>query len=238
MGSGVTVAALKMNPDKLFDYLDGNLPAAEREQLEERIAEDSQLQRELIVARKIHREMGGSREVLGVAEETPAVGTRGAAIGRHVAIAFFVLVLVNVFIGIMFIIGRKPKNDLGPQEAAIRAQLTASLEKTAGLALPAPTLADEIKITASASERDAVADKIIAIATRLGGSGTKGLPDDSGVIVWVEVPGDRESSFRSALVPLRASPLPAEPSTANGGSPNAKRILQIRISDSEPPKTR
>ena len=237
MGSGVTVPAQKMNPDKLFDYLDGNLPATEREQLEKHIAEDSQLQRELIVARKIHREMGGSREVLGVAEETP-VGARGATIGRHVAIAFFVLVLVNVFIGIMFIIGRKPKNDLGPQEAAIRAQLTASLEKTAGLALPAPTIADEIKITASASERDTVAGKIIAIATRLGGSGTKGLPDDNGVIVWVEVLGDRESSFRSALVPLRASPLPGEPSTANAGSPNEKKILQIRISDNESPKTR
>jgi hypothetical protein len=236
MGSGVTVPSPKMNPDKLFNYLDGNLPAAEREQLEERIAGDSQLQRELIVARKIHREMGGSREVLGVAEETPAVGARGATIGRHVAIAFFVLVLVNVFIGIMFIIGRKPKNDLGPQEAAIRAQLTASLDKTAGLALPAPTLADDIMITASASERDAVAGKIIALATQLGGSGTKGLPDDKGVIVWVEVPGDRESSFRIALVPLGATPPPAELSAAKTGVPNEKKILQIRISASELPK--
>jgi hypothetical protein len=237
MRSGVTVPSPKMNPDKLFNYLDGNLPAAEREQLEERIAGDSQLQRELMVARKIHREMGGSREVLGVAEETPAVGARGATIGRHVAIAFFVLVLVNVFIGIVFIIGRKPKNDLGPQEAAIRAQLTASLEKTAGLALPAPTLADDIKITASASERDAVAGKIIAIAARLGGSGTKGLPDDKGVIVWVEVPGDRENSFRTALVPLGATPPSAELSAAKTGAPNEKKILQIRIFDSEPPKT-
>jgi hypothetical protein len=223
-----------MNPDKLFDYLDGNLPAAEREQLEERMAGDAQLQRELMSARKIHR--AGSREVLGVADATSAGRAHGATIGRRVAIAFFVLVLVNVFIGISFIIGRKSKNDLGPQEAAIRAQLTASLEKTAGRALPAPTLADEIKITAAASERDAVAGKIIAIATQLGGSGTKGLPDDSGIIVWVEVPGDRENLFRTALVPLGAAPPLAELSAAKTGVPNEKKILQIQISASEPSK--
>ena len=224
-----------MNPDKLFDYLDGNLPAAEREQLEQRIAEDAQLQRELAVARKIHR--AGSREVLGVADEAAEVNARGVKIGRRVAFAFFVLVLVNVFIGITFIIGRKPKNDLGPQEAAIRAQLTESLEKTAGVALPAPTIADEIKINASASERDAVASKIIANATQLGGSGTKGLPEASGVVVWVEVPGNHERSFREALVALGASPPPADSYAEKTGQPNEKKILQIRISGSEPART-
>ena len=226
-----------MNPDKLFDYLDGNLPAAERDELEKRIAGDSQLQRELTVARRIHRGMGESREVLGVADEAADVIGRGVTIGRRVALAFFVLVLVNVFIGITFIIGRKPKNDLGPQEAAIRAQLTESLKKTADVALPAPTLADEIKIITSASERDAVASKIIAIATQLGGSGTKGLPEANGVIVWVEVPGDRQGSFREALVPLGAAPPPAEPSAEKADAPNEKKILQIRISGSEPART-
>jgi hypothetical protein len=226
-----------MNPDKLFDYLDGNLPAAERDELEKRIAGDSQLQRELTVARRIHRGMGESREVLGVGDDAADVKGRGVTIGRRVALAFFVLVLVNVFIGITFIIGRKPKNDLGPQEAAIRAQLTASLERTAGLALPGPTLADEIKIAASASERDAVANKIIAIATQLAGSGTKGLPEANGVIVWVEVPGDRQGSFREALVQLGAAPPQAEPSAGKAGAPNEKKILQIRISSSEPART-
>jgi len=226
-----------MNPDKLFDYLDGNLPAAERQQLEERIAGDPKLQRELTVARKIHRGMGESAEVVGAAGEAGADKVRGATIGRRVAIASFILVLVNVFIGIYFIIERRPKNDLGPQEAAIRAQLTASLEKTAGLALPAPTLADEIKIIASASERDAIAGKVIAIATQLGGSGTKGLPDDNGVIVWVELPVRSESSFREALVPLGASPPATEVSAEKVGAPNEKKILQIRISGGESPAT-
>ena len=144
---------------------------------------------------------------------------------------------VNVFIGIIFIIGRKPKNDLGPQEAAIRAQLTESLEKMAGAALPAPIIADEIKITASASERDAVANKIIAIATQLGGSGTKALPEASGIVVWVELPGDRERSFREALIPLGATSAAAGSSAEKVAQPNEKKILQIRISGSEPAGT-
>jgi len=54
-----------MNPDKLFDYLDDRLPAAERAALEERLMLDKQLQRELAVARQIHAGMrGDSREVL------------------------------------------------------------------------------------------------------------------------------------------------------------------------------
>jgi hypothetical protein len=226
-----------MNPEKLFNYLDGNLPAAEREQLEERIAADPKLQRELMIARKIHR--AGSREVLGVTDDgSPVERVRGATIGRRVAIAFFILVLVNVFVGITFIIGRNPKNDLGAQEAVIRAQLTASLEKTASVALPAPTIADEIKITAPASERDAVASKVIAAATQLGGSGTKGLPDEISLVVWVEVPGEREKSLRAALVPLGASPPPVETAGEKAIAPNEKTILQIRISDdSQPTKT-
>jgi anti-sigma factor RsiW len=42
-----------MNPDKLFDYLDGRLPAPERAALEKQLISDRQLQRELAVARQI-----------------------------------------------------------------------------------------------------------------------------------------------------------------------------------------
>src|SRR5205823_9348172 len=63
--SGVTLSrAPTMNPDKLFDYLDGRLPAAERAELEEQLISDRQLQRELAIARQIYAGMGGdSREV-------------------------------------------------------------------------------------------------------------------------------------------------------------------------------
>src|SRR5438552_13011624 len=54
-----------MNPDKLFDYLEGRLSATERTALEEQLISDKQLQRELAVALRIHAGMrGDSREVL------------------------------------------------------------------------------------------------------------------------------------------------------------------------------
>src|SRR5438094_10176589 len=49
----------RMNPDKLFDYLDGRLSAAERAALEEQLISDRQLQRALAVARQIHLGMQG-----------------------------------------------------------------------------------------------------------------------------------------------------------------------------------
>src|SRR5207237_4820120 len=71
-----------MNPDKLFDYLDDRLPAAERAALEERLMLDKQLQRELAVARQIHAGMrGDSREVLLAAR--PDVTEQGRKMALH-----------------------------------------------------------------------------------------------------------------------------------------------------------
>ena len=54
-----------MNPDKLFDYLEGRLTSSERAALEERLMSDKQLQREFAVARQIHAGMrGDSHEVV------------------------------------------------------------------------------------------------------------------------------------------------------------------------------
>ena len=47
-----------MNPDKLFDYLEGRLPPAERAALEQRLISDRQLQRELAVVLLEECEMG------------------------------------------------------------------------------------------------------------------------------------------------------------------------------------
>ena len=229
-------ADVVMSPDKLFAYLEGNLPEAERAQLEQQLAMDSQLRRELMIAREIHQRGGESREILGSADATSQSVQRSGVLGRRYAALFGALVLINVFVGISFIAGRKQKNDLGPQEAAIRAQLAASLEKTAGAALPVPTIADEIKISTSISESEAIANKVIALATELGGSGTKALPDEQAVVVWAEVPAVREKSFRDALVPLGASPSASELSSEKVSSPNEKKILQVRISSGEPPK--
>ena len=52
----------KMNPDKLFDYLDGKLSPDERAELEEQLLSDPHLRRELTVARQIHAGGRESRE--------------------------------------------------------------------------------------------------------------------------------------------------------------------------------
>ena len=84
-----------MNPDKLFDYLEGRLPAAERAALEQRLISDEQLQRELAVARSIHAGMrGDSREVL--LPPRSDVTERGRKMALRVGTAFIVLMAVNV----------------------------------------------------------------------------------------------------------------------------------------------
>ena len=135
-----------MNPEKLFDYLEGSLPEQEQAELERKLATDPQLQRELAIAREMHRRSRGSREVLGESEDIDIPAAPSGKLGRRLIAAFALLVLVNVLVGIAFIIGRKkPENpaDLRARELAIRQQLTASLQKTAETALPAPTLATE-----------------------------------------------------------------------------------------------
>src|ERR1700682_6187235 len=96
-----------MNPEKLFDYLEGNLAAEERAHLESQLATDPQLQRELAIAREMHRRSRGSREVIGESEDIGIPSLPSGKLGRRVTTAFALLVLVNVLVGIAFIIGRK-----------------------------------------------------------------------------------------------------------------------------------
>lgn len=194
-----------MNPEKLFDYLEGNLDAAERAQLEEKLAADPQLQRELDIAREMHRRSRGSREVLGESEELE-IPPPSSKLGRRLIAVFILLVLVNVLVGIAFIIGKKKSvnpADLRAKELAIRQQLTASLEKTAETALPAPSLtAEEIRLSAPANEHGALADNVIMLATQCGGSAAKAPPDAAGITVLADIPAKRETEFRQAIAPL------------------------------------
>src|SRR5437764_10093324 len=100
-----------MNPDKLFDYLEGTLPAAERAALEQRLISDKQLQRELAVALQIHAGMrGDSREVLLAAR--PDVTEQGRKMALRVGGAFIVLMAVNVAIGLWLIARLETKNTI------------------------------------------------------------------------------------------------------------------------------
>src|SRR2546429_9824154 len=95
-----------MSPEKLFDYLEGNLPADARALIEKEIAADPQLQGELAIAREMHRRSRGSREVI-VEREDPEIPSPAKPLGRRLITAFAALVLVNVLVGIAFIIDRK-----------------------------------------------------------------------------------------------------------------------------------
>ena len=216
-----------MNPDKLFDYLGGKLSPNERAELEEQLMSDPQLRRELTVARQIHAGMRDSREVLGVTE--PILEERGAVLGRRFAIAFAVLVFANVVFGIYAIAFMKTKERTRRNTEQNRSELAESLARSAAVALPTPSLeVDEIKLTAPVSEQDKLANKVIAAAKQVGGSGTKGLADQQGVLLFAEVPTARLNDFRDAMKKLGAT-LPSAPVEAAAGE---KRILQIRISSS------
>ncbi len=220
-----------MNPDKLFDYLDGKLSPADREQLEKQLANDSQLLRQLAVARDIHRNMRGSREVI-MPSDDPAVMQRAGQLGRRIATAAIVLVFINVLVGVAVIAGKgRKQSKLNAQEAAIRQQLATSLGAAGQKALPAPSFVEEeIRIPAARAEWDTVAGRVISAAEKCDGSAAKGLPDEAALTVVADVPTARSREFRQLLVPAiagAAANTEASPSPA----PNERTIVQVRIAE-------
>jgi hypothetical protein len=213
-----------MNPDKLFDYLEGRLPAAERAALEERLISDKQLQRELTVARQIHVGMrGDSREVLLPSRSD--VTEQGRKMALRVGVAFMVLMAVNVGIGLWLIARHETKNpNRALLERQMRDQIANSLEHAAAAFTPAPLGVGEITVPAATGKLEAVADEVVTIATRFGGSATKGLPDRGRLSVLVDVPSNREPEFRAAILSMVGQALPASatPATASQapGSPS------------------
>ena len=190
-----------MNPDKLFDYLEGRLSAAERAALEQRLISDKQLQRELAVARQIHAGMrGDSREVL--LPSKPDVTEQSRKMALRVGTAFIILMAVNVAFGLWLIARHETRNpNRALLETQMREQITKSIERAAATLTPAPNALGitEITIPAATGKLDAVADEVVTIASRFGGSATKGLPDRGRLSVLVDVPANRESEFRAAI---------------------------------------
>jgi hypothetical protein len=207
-----------MNPDKLFDYLEGRLPAAERAALEDQLISDQQLQRELAVARRIHAVTGdGSREVLLAAQADAT--KRGRKIALRVGAAFIILMAVNVGAGLWIIARHESRNpNRALLEAQTREQIMKSLQRAANTALtPSPSFGvSEITISAARGRLDAVADEVVALAGRLGGSATKGLPDEHRIGVLVDLPPNRESEFRVAIASV-ATEKPGSPTAATTG---------------------
>jgi hypothetical protein len=191
-----------MNPDKLFDYLEGRLSPKERAALEKQLMSDKQLQREFAVARQIHAGMrDDSQEVVLSA---PPVPQQGHKMAIRIGVAFMILMLVNVGIGLWFIFNHESKNPNRPLlEAQMREQIAKSIERAAALT-PAPNVlgVTEITISAATGKLDSVANEVVTIAARLGGSATKGLQDSNRVSVLVDVPSNREQEFRARIASI------------------------------------
>ena len=219
-----------MNPDKLFDYLDGRLLAGERAELEARLLSDVQLQRELAVARRIHEGMRGeSREIL-----LPETGdaARGRKMAMRVGVAFIVLMAVNVAVGLLIILRHESSNpNRELLTAQTRAQITKSLEHAAATTLtPAASLGiDEITITASAGKLGAIADEIVAVSQRLGGSATKGIPDAHRLGVLVDLPANRENEFRAALASIGGGATTLSSPNETTGQSLEKKSFSVQI---------
>ena len=228
-----------MNPDKLFDYLDGKLPASERAELESRIMSDQQLQRELAVARRIHSSMqGDSREVVlpDLAEEQ-----RGRKLALRFGVFFIALMGINVLAGLWIIAHKESKNpNRQLLENQTRDQIRKSLEQAAVSALaPTPSLGvSQLTISVAAGRLDSVAEEVVALAIRLGGTGTKGLPDQHRVTVLADLPAARESEFRSALSTITGgASAPPSPSASAAETPETKSfIIEIVEPDAAKPK--
>jgi hypothetical protein len=212
--TGVTISGGEMNPDKLFDYLDGRLPNWERSQLEERLLSDSQLQRELEIARQIHTQTRGEfREIL--LEGQNGATARGRKLALRVGSAFILLIGLNVAIGLWLIARHETANpNRKLLETKMRDQITKSLEHATHQTLTPPPLdVNDITVPVASGRLNAVADQIVSIVNGLGGSATKELPDPHRLGVLVDIPADKETQFRSAIATIIggafSSPVPA-----------------------------
>jgi hypothetical protein len=191
-----------MNPDKLFDYLDGKLPAAERAVLERQLIADPQMQRELAVAREIHARMrGDSREVFLPAETD--VTQRSRKIALRVGAVFIILMVVNVGFGLWLIARHETKNpNRALLDAQMRQQISKALEHAATTLTPAPLGVSEITVPAATGELDSIAEQVVTITSQLGGSAMKGLPEKHRLSVLANLPANRESEFRTAIASI------------------------------------
>ena len=221
-----------MSPEKLFDYLEGKFGAEESAAFEQQLATDPQLQRELAIAREMHRRARGSREIVG--DQDPDIPLPAKGLGRKVLTAFAALVLLNVIVGIVFIVGnKKGTGELRAREEATRQQLAISLQKTAENSLPLPTIGNEIRLPVALTERDRIADNVVQLAQQAGGSAAKAPADDKGVTIVIDLPSTRADEFRRSLTPLA----PPDYSPAPEPSPSAEKrsILQVRVGDAASP---
>jgi hypothetical protein len=211
-----------MNPDKLFDYLDGKLSPADRSALEDKLMSDAQLRKEFAIAREIHRSGRDEREVIMPIDDPEAVA-RGGRLGRQILTAAFILVMLNVVGGIVLVSWKGKRPEHAPKkEAAVRRQLEDSLGAAGRNAFPAPSLADdEINLTMPRSEWETLAKSVIAAAEACGGSASR-EDGENEIVLTALIPRERVGDFRKQVLGPTASASPGESAIAT---------VQVRIAE-------
>jgi hypothetical protein len=183
------------------------------------------------VARQIHAGMrGDSHEV--VLPALPDVPEQGHKMAIRVGVAFMILMLVNVGIGLWFIFKHESKNPNRPLlEAQMREQIAKSIERAAALTPPPNVLGvTEITISAAAGKLDSVANEVVTIAGRLGGSATKGLQDNNRLSVLVDVPSNREQEFRAQIASItKGRPASSNPAAEATPATGEKKSFVVQI---------
>jgi uncharacterized protein (UPF0261 family) len=144
---------------------------------------------------------GDSREVL--LPPRPDVTEQGRKMALRVGTAFIILMAVNVGIGLWLIARHETRNpNRALLDTQMRKQITNSLENAAASFTPAPLGVGEIIVPAATGKLESVGDGVVTIATRVGGSATKGLADQGRLSVLVDLPSNREPEFRAAILSI------------------------------------
>src|SRR5437762_4875058 len=145
----------------------------------------------------------------------------------RIGVAFMLLMFVNVGIGLWFIFRHESNNPNRPLlEAQMREQIAKSIERAASLT-PAPNAlgVTEITIPAETGKLDAVAGRVVAIVSELGGSAAKGVLDAAPLSILVDLPANREQEFRTAIASIR------------DGTPKSAAFAEHTVSTSTPVAT-
>jgi hypothetical protein len=225
-----------VNPDKLFDYLDGRLSGTERDALERQLLTDEQLQRELAVARRIHASMSGeAREVM--LENEMETSDRGRKLARRIGVAFIILMAANIGLGLWFIARHESTNpNRALLESQMRQQLANSLEHAAATELnPGRLGVSELKIVVPAGQLERVANEVVDLAQRFDGTATKGIAEQHRVGVLIDLPSAREAEFHGQLATISGAQLATDvPSGTNSGT-SEKKSFAVEIVDKPNP---
>jgi hypothetical protein len=162
-------------------------------------------------------------------QDEAATADRGRKMALRIGAAAIALIVLNVVFGLFFIARREASNpNRKLLEQQMREQLSKSLGQAANNVLTPPPLdVSDIVVPVARGKSGAIADQVVGIAQRLGGSATKELPDKDRIGVLVDLAANREAEFRSALATITGG-VPPSPAT-NASPSDTKKSFVVQI---------